>query len=70
MDKEIIYKKNNIELWRIIFTLGVAIMHFGYYNGFYLAVDFFFILTGFLLNKSISAEREKTVGAYLWKRIK
>jgi peptidoglycan/LPS O-acetylase OafA/YrhL len=39
----------NIELWRFIFTIGVAVMHFGYYNGFYIAVDFFFILSGFLL---------------------
>ncbi len=47
---------SSIELWRFIFTIGVAIMHFGYYNGFYIAVDFFFMLSGFLLYKSVDTK--------------
>lgn len=41
-------KSSQIEFWRIVFTIGVALLHFGYINGFYIAVDFFFMLTGFL----------------------
>lgn len=70
VDSKISVKKNNIELWRIIFTFGVAIMHFGYYNGFYISVDFFFMLTGFLLCKSVSMGKEKSVGEVLGKRMK
>jgi peptidoglycan/LPS O-acetylase OafA/YrhL len=63
--------KNNVELWRFAFTIGVVVMHFGYYNGYYIAVDFFFMLSGFLLMcslDSIPAER-KTIFGFIKKRL-
>ncbi|MCI8623295.1 MAG: acyltransferase [Provencibacterium sp.] len=54
-------RNNSIELWRFCFAIGVAIMHFGYYNGFYIAVDFFFMLSGFLLVKSIEKRPQQSV---------
>lgn len=42
-----------IELERFIFTIGIAVMHYGYYNGFYIGVDFFFMLSAFLMAKKI-----------------
>lgn len=53
-------KKYSLELWRIVFTIGVAIMHFGYYNGFYIAVDFFFMLSGYLTYKGIDEKPEQS----------
>lgn len=46
-------KKGSIELWRFVFTIGIAIMHFGHPNGFYIAVDFFFMLSGYLIANSV-----------------
>lgn len=54
-------KSGAIEFWRFFFSVGVAIMHFGYYNGFYIAVDFFFLLSGFLTAKTVERHPEKGV---------
>lgn len=65
-------KKNNIEIWRFLFTICVALLHFGYFNGFYIAVDFFFVLSAFLLCKSILGgveEHHHNVLFYVKKRI-
>lgn len=62
-------KNNNIELWRFIFTIGVALLHFGYINGFYIAVDFFFILSGFLICKSVFNGQQEEAGFYIKSRI-
>lgn len=53
-------KKSSLELWRIVFTIGVAIMHAGHPNGFYIAVDFFFMLSGYLTFKGIDANSEQS----------
>ena len=49
-------KNINIELWRFIFTILICLLHFGtkinntvYFRGGYIAVEFFFILSGYLL---------------------
>lgn len=39
---------NEIELWRFLFTVLVIVMHAGIFNGAYIAVEFFFMLSGFL----------------------
>jgi len=56
----------NIELLRYTFTIAVAVMHVWYIfygctyfmEGAYLAVDFFFVLSGFYLAKKISSTHE------------
>ena len=56
----------NIELLRYLFTIAVAVMHVWYVfygstyfmEGAYLAVDFFFVLSGFYLAKKISSTHE------------
>lgn len=52
-------KNNSITIWRIVFTYLILIFHFdnrfpisgelGLLNGWYIAVEFFFIVTGYLL---------------------
>ena len=59
-------KNSRIEFWRFCFAIGIAIMHFGYYNGFYIAVDFFFMLSGFLLMTSMARHPDWSV----WKIFK
>jgi peptidoglycan/LPS O-acetylase OafA/YrhL len=64
-------KSSQIEFWRIVFTIGVALLHFGYINGFYIAVDFFFMLTGFLSYRSINAHRDNiTSFSFFTKKVK
>lgn len=67
----------NIELLRYLFTIAVAVMHvwyvfYGstfYLEGAYLAVDFFFILSGFYLAKKVSISYESawtyTISRYI-----
>lgn len=70
---------NTIHIWRVIFTLMVAIMHFNniYYTpyerygitmGWNVSVDFFFIVSGFLLLYKF--DPEKTAAQYTVKRVK
>lgn len=59
-------KNNCIEFWRIIFTIGVAVMHFGLINGFYIAVDFFFMLSGWLLAKKVKSCDENCSGTKIF----
>ena len=55
-------KMINIEFLRIVFTLGVVCHHSGYYlkiwNAGFLGVEFFFILSGFLLVFTFSPEKD------------
>lgn len=73
----------NIELWRFIFTIIVCLLHFNgayfsgksYFGGGYIAVEFFFILSGFLLihsfeNKNYKAGIRVSAFKYTVNRIK
>lgn len=42
-------KQNSIYFWRIIFTLMIVLLHFGISGGWYIAADFFFLVSGYLL---------------------
>lgn len=44
---------NKIELYRFIFSIGIALMHYGNFDGFYIGVDFFFIVSGYLLARDV-----------------
>lgn len=60
-----------IQFWRFIFTIFICLLHFDegfagkYYfsSGAYLAVDFFFILSGFLLAQHFEKAKEPIVHA-------
>lgn len=66
---------NMIEFWRVIFTLMIAVYHFnntysiswGKWNltpGWYIGVEFFFIVSGYLL-ASRSRVSNETVNKYI-----
>ncbi|MCR4650495.1 MAG: acyltransferase [Lachnospiraceae bacterium] len=70
--------KVNIELLRIILTVAICLHHFRRYSealpygGGYLAVDYFFILSGFFMGKWLVRNRPlswDTVVAYMKKRL-
>ena len=42
-------ENNSISFWRIIFTLLIVMLHCGYTQGGYIGVEFFFLVSGFLL---------------------
>lgn len=54
-------KNNSITLWRIFFAYVIATFHllnsYGYSTSLYLATDFFFIVSGFLLAYDISRNK-------------
>ena len=64
-------KMQNVECLRFLFTLGICIHHFlyasGIYSNGYLAVEFFFILSGFLLVYTFNAR--KTVTTFIKSKI-
>ncbi len=64
-----ISKKNSIPFWRIIFTILVVLLHCGYAQGGYIAVEFFFLVSGFLLAKKIY-ENNISIKEFVLKRIK
>ncbi|MBO4678783.1 MAG: acyltransferase [Lachnospiraceae bacterium] len=66
-------RDNMISIWRIVFTYMIVCFHFfavyGIANYWEIAVDFFFIVSGWLL--ATHAERNSsTAYEYTWKRIK
>lgn len=73
-------KNNSIVLWRIIFGYLIMIFHFdnkyaisqhfGLALGWYIGVEFFFIVSGYLLyaNLDVLAEKYRSGPAYLWYR--
>ena len=64
-----ISKKNSISFWRIVFTLIVVLLHCGYGKGGYIAVEFFFLVSGFLLAKNIYDDNI-SIKEFVLKRIK
>ncbi len=60
---------NSISFWRIIFTLLIIMLHCGYTQGGYIAVEFFFLVSGFLLAKGYYGEKQTSVKRYIKKRI-
>lgn len=67
-----------IELWRYLFTIMVGYMHFLYayihnpyvFEGAYLAVDFFFILSGYYLMVTIKKNKDMTAISFTIRKIK
>lgn len=75
-------KNNSIVVWRIIFTYCVTGFHFdnqylitrslGFDNGTYFSVEFFFMVSGYLLYEGFlrNPERYSSGLHYLWARVK
>ena len=69
-------KNNSIVLWRIIFTYIVLIFHFdnkymlsshlNFSNGWYIAVEFFFIVSGYLLYANLEKLSEKFTNGWAY----
>lgn len=66
-----------IDIYKFLLTVGVCLMHYeGIYfssdnrrfDGFYLAVDFFFVLSGFFLYKSVTTPKYDSAYQYTKKR--
>lgn len=63
-------KNNNVEFWRFIFTVIVCLLHFcgtyysglPYFSGGFISVEFFYILSGFLLMASQTKSELKPDG--------
>lgn len=68
-----VLSKRNPEIEFLRFAAAVAIMafHYGVLGGGFLAVDFFFILSGLLLTKSLLySKNNQNIFTYQWKQIK
>lgn len=65
-------RNNTIEFWRFMFICAISIMHFSnsyfgsspYFDDAYVATEFFFIVSGYLLLKSYDKNRENEVSAW------
>ena len=60
---------NSISFWRIIFTLLIIMLHCGFTQGGYIAVEFFFLVSGFLLAKGYYGDKHTSLKQYIKKRI-
>lgn len=69
-------KNNTLQFYRLIFTLIICLHHFQYVANInflkhgYICVEFFFILSEFLLASSFYKETTHSCGKYIIKRIK
>ena len=67
-------KNNSITFWRLIFTLLVASFHFlrlyGINTGWYISVEFFFVVSGFLLIYSCDKKRQNGTAVSPWQYTK
>ena len=61
--------KNSIPFWRIVFTLLIIMLHCGYTQGGYIGVEFFFLVSGFLLAKGYYGKKQTSIKQYIKKRI-
>ena len=62
-------ENNSISFWRIVFTLLIVMLHCGYTQGGYIGVEFFFLVSGFLLGKSYYGNEQTSIKQYAKKRI-
>lgn len=61
------HKRNQIDFWRLVFMFSVCILHTGglltdgytvvFFSGGYIAVEFFFMITGYYLAASVSSAK-------------
>lgn len=64
----------SINIYRVFFTTVILLHHFRMYSdqlpygGGYMATDFFFIMSGFLLYKTYEREEFHSIGKYIYKR--
>ena len=68
-------KKHNIEILRFVFTIMIALHHFyiykiGWLEKGYIAVEFFFILSGYLLINSCERNSDISAGSYTLHKVK
>lgn len=75
-------KNNSMVVWRIVLTYLIAGLHFddkykiaasfGFLNGTYICVDFFFVISGYLLYEGFLRNPTRYASGlhYLWARIK
>lgn len=61
-------ENNSISFWRIVFTLLIVMLHCGYTQGGYIGVEFFFLVSGFLLAKSYYGNGQTSIKLYVKKR--
>lgn len=68
-----------VDIYRLCFTILVCFMHFEstyfsaehrFFEGGYLAVDFFFVLSGYLLFKTFESKKYESAENYLFARVK
>lgn len=68
-----------IDIYRLLFTIGICLMHFEtayfysenrIFEGCYLGVEFFFVLSGYLLAKTFESKKYKNAEIYTLTRIK
>lgn len=65
-------RNNTIEFWRFIFICAICIMHFSnsyfgsspYFDDAYVATEFFFIVSGYLLVRSFYKNKENKITAW------
>lgn len=66
-------KNNMISVWRVIFSYAIVFVHFfnqyGHFTGWYIGVEFFFIVSGWLLSADLEKKNRNTY-VYTWSRFK
>ena len=67
-------KQNNmISFWRVIFTYVIMLLHlfnqYGHSTGWYIGVEFFFVVSGWLLAKDVDT-KDRSPYMYTWHRLK
>lgn len=81
MEKETQKKHNGvISLWKFIFSIMIILYHYAtstewqYFKNGYLGVEFFFIVSGYLMTKSALKVENKEIGKttwkYIWRKVK